>query len=253
MFNLLATPDVPTVLYVAVSILLGLAIIATFISQIFVAVGYWKGNRTDNSLGLTGGELARKLLDENGMPDVEVKKCTFLRTLFFGNHYSISKKTIYLRMLTINKTSLTSAAMAVQKVALAEQHRDGDKKMILRSRLQGLAIFAPALFVPLVAIGLILDLFVLQTVLLTIVALILGLVFIAFGFVVTLLNIPVERKAIKRAEQMIDEKSLLTAEESLTVKKIYRSYMVQYVMQFVVAVLRILQLILKIFAKSKNR
>ena len=57
----------------------------------------------------------------------------------------------------------------------------------------------------------------------------------------------------KRAEQMIDEKSLLTAEESLTVKKIYRSYMVQYVMQFVVAVLRILQLILKIFAKSKNR
>ena len=252
MFNLLLAADID-VLYIAVSILLGIAVIATLISQIYIMVGYWKGNRMENSLGLTGGEIARKLLDENGMPDVEVKKCTFLRTLFFGNHYSISKKTIYLRMLTINKTSLTSAAMAVQKVALAEQHRDGDKKMILRSRLQGLAIFAPALFVPLVAIGLILDLFVLQTVLLTIVALILGLVFIAFGFVVTLLNIPVERKAIKRAEQMIDEKSLLTAEESLTVKKIYRSYMVQYVMQFVVAVLRILQLILKIFAKSKNR
>ena len=251
MFNLMLAADIE-VLYIAVSILLGIAVIATLISQIYIMVGYWKGNHMENSLGLTGGEIARKLLDENGMPDVRVKKCTFLRTLLFGNHYSISKKTIYLRIFTINKRTITSAAMAIQKVALAEQHRDGDKKMIIRSRLQGLALFAPSLFVPLVIVGFLLDLFVLKNIILTIVALALGVVFLIFGFIVTLLNIPVERNAVKRAEEMIGEKSLLTAEESEIIKKIYRSYIVQYILQFIVAVLRIIQLILKFFAKAKK-
>ena len=163
MLNLLATKiDGLEIAYIAVGILLGIAIIAAFIAQIVIAIGYWRGNRTSNSLGLSGGEYARKLLDQNGMPNVQVKKCGIMRTILFGNHYSITKRTVYLRMRTINKPSLTAVAMAAQKVALAEQHRDGDAKMIVRSRLQGLGVFAPSLFVPLVLIGFLVDLFVLK-------------------------------------------------------------------------------------------
>ena len=94
--------------YIAVGILLGIAIIAAFIAQIVIVIGYWRGNRTNNSLGLSGGEYARKLLDQNGMPDVQVKKCGIIRTILFGNHYSITKRTVYLRMRTINKPGLTA-------------------------------------------------------------------------------------------------------------------------------------------------
>ena len=236
--------------YIAVSVLLGLAVIAALIAQIVVAIGYWKGNRTQNSLGLTGAEFARKILDENGMPDVQVKKCTFFRMLIFGNHYSISKRTVYLRKRTIDKTSLTAVALAAQKAALAEQHRTGDRAMIVRSRLQGFGVFAPLLFVPLVAIGLLVDLLVLQQLALTLIAIVLGLLFIVFGFIVTLLNIPVERKAILRARQWLAIS--LTAEENKTAEKIFRSYMVQYVMQFVVALLRLIQMILKVFARARR-
>ena len=84
-------------------VLLGIAIIAAFIAQIVIVIGYWRGNRTNNSLGLSGGEYAHKLLDQNGMPDVQIKKCGIIRTILFGNHYSITKRTAYLRMRTINK------------------------------------------------------------------------------------------------------------------------------------------------------
>ncbi|HIU96975.1 MAG TPA: zinc metallopeptidase [Candidatus Ornithoclostridium faecigallinarum] len=88
--------------------MLGIAIIAAFIAQIVIVIGYWRGNRTNNSLGLSGGEYARKLLDQNGMPDVQVKKCGIIRTILFGNHYSITKRTVYLRMRTINNPGLTA-------------------------------------------------------------------------------------------------------------------------------------------------
>ena len=251
MVNVLAAKiDGLEIVYIAVAILLGLAILAAFIAQIVIAIGYWRGNRTNNSLGLTGGEYARKLLDQNGMPYVQVKKCGIIRTILFGNHYSISKRTVYLRMRTINKPSLTAVAIAAQKVALAEQHRDADTKMIVRSRLQGLGVFAPFLFVPLVLIGLLVDLFVLQTLLLSLITAGVGLLFILFGFIVTVLNIPVEKKAMKRAQVLLE--SELTGEEMLTVQKIFRSYLVEYVLQFIIAILRIIQLILKILISIRK-
>lgn len=109
MLNLLAANiDGLEIAYIAVGVLLGIAIIAAFIAQIVIVIGYWRGNRTNNSLGLSGGEYARKLLDQNGMPDVQVKKCGIIRTILFGNHYSITKRTVYLRMRTINKPGLTA-------------------------------------------------------------------------------------------------------------------------------------------------
>ena len=251
MFNLMAAKiDGLEIAYIAVGILLGIAIIAALIAQIVIAIGYWRGNRTNNSLGLSGGEYARKLLDQNGMPDVQVKKCGIIRTLLFGNHYSISKRTVYLRMRTINKQSLTAVAMAAQKVALAEQHRDGDAKMIVRSRLQGLGVFAPILFVPLVLIGFLVDIFVLQTLLFSLVAAGIGLLFVVFGFIVTVLNVPVEKKAMDRAQVLLGAE--LTAGEVMTVKKIFRSYMAEYVLQFIIAILRIIQLILKILMSVRK-
>ena len=235
-----ANIDGSEIAYIAVGVLLGIAIIAAFIAQIVIVIGYWRGNRTNNSLGLSGGEYARKLLDQNGMPDV-----------LFGNHYSITKRTVYLRMRTINKPSLTAVAMAAQKVALAEQHRDGDTKMIVRSRLQGLGVFAPILFVPLVLIGFLVDIFVLETLLFSLVTAGIGLLFILFGFIVTLLNIPVEKKAMERAQVILENE--LTGEEMVTVKKIFRSYLVEYVLQFIIAILRIIQLILKILIRIRKK
>ena len=48
---------------------------------------------------------------------------------------------------------------------------------------------------------------------------------------------------MNRASEMLG--AYLTAEEMTMVKKVYRSYLIEYVMQFIVALLRMIQLILK--------
>ena len=112
-------------------------------------------------------------------------------------------------------------------------------------------MFAPSLFVPLVLIGFLVDIFVLETLLFSLVTAGIGLLFILFGFIVTLLNIPVEKKAMERAQVILENE--LTGEEMVTVKKIFRSYLVEYVLQFVIAILRIIQLILKILISIRKK
>ena len=107
------------------------------------------------------------------------------------------------------------------------------------------------LYRPLVLIGFLVDIFVLETLLFSLVTAGIGLLFILFGFIVTLLNIPVEKKAMERAQVILENE--LTGEEMVTVKKIFRSYLVEYVLQFVIAILRIIQLILKILISIRKK
>ncbi len=237
--------------YLAVVILLGVAVFAAIIAQIIVVFGYWRGNRKQNSLGITGGEYARQILDKNGLYDVKVEKCGLLRTFLYGNHYSIAKKTVYLRMYTINKTSITSVVIAAQKAAIAQQCKEGDIKTLTRGKLQGLGIFGPILFVPLVVLGFVIDIFLFKTLLFSLIGAGVGLLFIAFGFVATLLNYSVEKEAAARAREFLAQD--LTEAEMVTVKRILRSYLIEYLLQFIIAILRIIELVLKIFIKLRDK
>lgn len=255
MFNLLSSsvePDGLDVAYLIVAVMLGIAIVVGFIAQIMIVVGYLKGNRRHNAAGITGAEAARRLLEQNGMPDVAVKKCGFWRMLVFGNHYSISKRTIFLRKMIIDKDSITSVGIAAQKVGLAMQHRDGNKKFIVRSRLQALGVFAPILFIPVVLIGFVLDLVVFHSAVPILLAVILGVIFVVLGFVTTVLNIPVEKAGIENAKAMLSASGYLDAEELAVISKVYRAYMIEYVTQFVIALLRIIEFILRVLVSSRK-
>ena len=250
-YNFLAAQaDGLDIAYIVVTGVLILVIVAALIAQIFVAVGYWQGNRVQNSLGLTGEEFARRLLDANGMQDVQVKKCGILRTLLFGNHYSIMKRTVYLRTFTIKKASVTSVGdrgAEGRPCGNAPQRRQADDRA---RQIAGICIFAPSLFLPLLIIGLVVDLLVIHFLVFTIVAIVIGLLFIVFSFVVTLLNIPVEKRAMVRAKEWLN--ASLTPEENNRIEKIFRCYMVEYVLQFIIAILRLIQLILKILSAAKR-
>ena len=82
----------------AISGLIVLGLIAALITQIVLIVKYKQFNKTPLSSGLTSQQTARALLDANGLENVQIKKLGLLRRLLlFGNHYSVMKKTIFLR------------------------------------------------------------------------------------------------------------------------------------------------------------
>ena len=124
---------------------------------IWLIAKYFRFNRRENSLGLTGMEIARKILDDNGLEHIKVKRTG---SLFFGNSYSHYFKKVRLRGLIRHETSLTSIGMGAQKAALAILDKEGDEDMRKRVRLVPLVTFGPFAFIPLILIGFALDYFV---------------------------------------------------------------------------------------------
>ena len=61
-----------------------MGLVAT-VTSIWLVVKYYRYNRRENSLGLTGIEIARKILDDNGLEHIKVKRTG---SLLFGNSYS---------------------------------------------------------------------------------------------------------------------------------------------------------------------
>ena len=59
--------------------------IVSGITSIWLVIKYYRFNRRENSLGLTGIEVARKILDDNGLEHIKVKRTG---SLLFGNSYS---------------------------------------------------------------------------------------------------------------------------------------------------------------------
>ena len=78
------------------------------ITSIWLIVKYFRFNRIENSLGLTGMQIARKILDDNGLEHIKVKRTG---SLLFGNSYSHYFKKVRLRGFIRHETSLTSMGM----------------------------------------------------------------------------------------------------------------------------------------------
>ena len=77
-------------------------------------------------------EIARSILDANGLEKIKVKRTG---SLLFGNSYSHYFKKVRLRGFIRHEKSLTSIGMGVQKAALAILDKEGDADMKKRIRL----------------------------------------------------------------------------------------------------------------------
>ena len=232
----------------------GLLIIASIVAlviSIYLAIKYVKYNRKQNSCGKTGAEIARKILDDNDLRNINVSKNG---SILFGNSYSHYFKKVRLRRLTWKKQSVTSLAMAAQKSSLAVLDKEGDSDMRKLVRLTPFIYFGPLAFIPMVIVGALLDLYVVKgtnaTCLIVLTAL--GLVFYLLSFVMSLLVLRTEKKAQKRAYEIMKEEGLATEEELESCKKLFKLYNIEYVNNMIIALLELVYRVLQIIAYVQN-
>ena len=231
--------------------LLVVASIVALVISIYLAVSYIKYNRKQNSSGKTGEEIARKILDDNGLQSIKVSKNG---SILFGNSYSHYFKKVRLRRLTWKKQSVTSLAMAAQKSSLAVLDKENDPDMRKLVRLTPFIYFGPLAFIPMVIIGALIDLYVIRgsnaTCLIVLTAL--GLVFYLASFVMSLLVLKTEKKAQNRAYEIMKKSGLATAEELESCKKLFKLYNVEYVNNMIIALLELVYRVLQIIAYVQN-
>ena len=233
-----------------VGVLIAIVGIVSGITSIWLVVKYFRFNRRENSLGLTGIEVARKILDDNGLEHIKVKRTG---SLLFGNSYSHYFKKVRLRGFIRHETSLTSMGMGAQKAALAILDNEGDKDMRKRIRLVPLVTFGPFAFIPLILIGGVLDYFVFNgSGICTLVLGAIGLLFYVYSIILSVLTLKTEKKAQSRAYEILQQDYHITDDELSALKELFRLYNVQYINDIILSSLELLYTILEIAIAVKG-
>lgn len=218
--------------------------------SVWLMIKYVKFNRKDNSAGLTGQEVARKILDANGLNHIAVKATG---SILFGNSYSHFFKKVRLRRLTRHERSLTSLGMGAQKASLAILDKEGDPDMRKRIRLYPIITFGPFAFIPLILIGALLDFYVFsQTGVWTLVFAIVGLLFYIYAIVLSVLTLKTEKKAQAKAYSILEEENLATADELSSLKELFHLYNVQYINDIILSSLELIYFVLEIIVAVKG-
>ena len=214
-------------------------------------IKYHRFNKTKNSCGLTGEEAARRILDNNGLNHIKVK-CT--GSIIFGNSYSHYFKKVRLRRFTYKKDSISSLAMAAQKSSLAIMDKDNDPLMKTRNVLIPLQIFGPLMFVPLIIVGIAIDILIaLQNnaspnFVFTFIMAGAGLLFYIVSFVLTVVILKAETKAQAKSIEILRDEKLATESEIEDIKSLYKMYNLEYINNMILAFLELLLKVLQIVA-----
>ena len=218
--------------------------------SIFLVVKYYRFNRSENSIGMTGTEIARKILDDNGLHHIGVKRTG---SLLFGNSYSHYFKKVRLRSFIRHENSLTSIGMGAQKAALALLDKEDDPDMKKRIRLVPLVTFGPFAFIPLIAIGALLDYFVFSgSGVCTLVFGALGFLFYVYSIILSVLTLKTEKKAQSRAYDILRDEYRVTEEELSDLKELFHLYNIQYVNDIILSSLELLYTALEIAIAIKG-
>ena len=147
--------------------------------------------------------------------------------------------------------------MGSQKAALAVLDKEGDKDMKLRVKLVPFITFGPLAFIPLVAIGILMDLFLFNTHGVSFfVILAIAFIFYLISIIMSVKTLKTEKKAQNLAYKLLRENGMATEEELDMMKELFKIYNIQYINDIILSSLellwRILQLVARVSASSKK-
>jgi uncharacterized protein len=207
------------------------ALIISFIAQMRVKGTFNKYSSVGNSKNMTGAEVARYLLQSNGIHDVQVTQISGKLT----DHYDPRKKVLRLSDSTYASTSVAAIGVAAHETGHAIQHNVNYGPLVLRSTLVPVANIGSTAG-PYIAIF---GLFLSWPVLINI-----GLLLFAAAILFYLITLPVEFNASKRAIACLDSTAILTNDELRSAKKVLNAAAMTYVASALVAVASFLRLLL---------
>lgn len=158
--------------------------------------------------GMSGAEIAQKMLNDHGINDVKVISTPGMLT----DHYNPQNKTVNLSEGVYNQRNASAAAVAAHEVGHAVQHAKAYQWLTMRSKLVPIVSISSRFSQWMIIGGLILGAGAGQPGIGQMVA-IGGLVFMAMGTLFSFITLPVEYDASNRALAWLENKHIVTREE----------------------------------------
>jgi Zn-dependent membrane protease YugP len=208
-------------------------------AQFKVKKTYAKYSKVATSTGMTGAEVARQILNENGLHNVNVEPVRG----HLSDHYDPRQKVVRLSEKNYYGTSIAGAAIAAHEVGHAMQ--DGQDYAPLR--------FRHAL-VPVANLGSNLSYFlILAGMLLGATGLILpGIVLMGGAVLFQLVTLPVEFNASSRAMDQVVQLGMIRNNEERQAKKVLNAAALTYVAAAVVALMELMRFVLMFIGMNQD-
>lgn len=200
---------------------------------------YKKYSKVSTSSMMTGAQVARKILEDNGLYDVEIRETKGTLT----DHYDPRKKAVFLSSGIFHGHSMASSAVAAHEVGHAIQDAESYAFLRFRSALVPVANFGSNISIFLIIGGFLFNLTGLA---------VLGVIFFAAAVLFQLVTLPVEFDASNRAMAQLVSTGVIRNNEERETKKVLNAAAMTYVAAALVAVAELIRFILMIVASNQD-
>lgn len=220
-------------------IFLGISMLVSYVLK----SRFTKYSRVPLASGLSGREIAEKMLRENGIYDVKVTSVQG----FLSDHYNPANKTVNLSPDVYNGTSVAAAAVAAHECGHAVQHASAYAPLTMRSKLVPAVQFSSMLVNWVLLIGIIMAYSGNTTVLL------IGIILMAVTVLFTLITLPVEFDASNRALAWFQHTNVTNTKEYPMAKDALKWAATTYVVAALAAVVTLVQYIMLFMNMQSGR
>ncbi len=224
--------------YTYILVIVGFLI--TLIAQIFVKSSYSKYKKITIKSGLDGYEVARRILNKNGLNNVDIVEVQGELT----DHYDPSRKVVRLSSDIYHGTTVASSSVAAHECGHAIQDKENYFFLRFRSSLVPIANISSKVGYIAIMIGLIFGIVKLAWI-----GIALELVILLFQII----TLPVEIDASRRALKFLKEEALIEKQEQDGSKRMLRAAAMTYVASVLSTILSVLRLVLIVSGRDDRR
>lgn len=226
-------------LYYATGVIMIPVLLFSFYCQIKVKRAFRRYSSVHAMCGMTGAQAAARLLQLNGITDVQIRQIGGTLT----DYYDPKNKEICLSGDVYNATSVAAIGVACHEAGHACQHAQGYAPLKIRNAAIPATRIGSSLGIPLVLLGMV---FTRRPLIMV------GIVLYALVALFQLLTLPVEFNASRRALQTIESNQFLTEQEYRGAKKVLTAAALTYVAALASALATLLRLLL-LAGRSNDR
>ena len=238
--------------YLLFLLLLAPCLLLSAIASAKVRSTYSQYDKVPSRSRMTGYDTAVRLMRGRGVNDIQVGKVRGTLT----DHYDPTKSIVNLSQSTYGSASVGACAVAAHEIGHVMQKKQGYFPYKLRKILVPLTNIGSRLAMPVIIVGILLDIFLWagpDAPLWGQYIMYIGIGLYGLSTLFALVTLPVELNASRRARVMMLEDGILAEDEIKGAKKVLRAAALTYVASLLMSLVYFLRLILLLFALLGRR
>lgn len=208
-----------------------------------------KYSKVNSKAGIPAYQVARMILDSEGLTNVQVGICNGNLT----DHYDPRSNVVMLSNSVYNSSSVAAIGVAAHEVGHAIQHANNYIPVKARGFLVPVLNFSSKLLLPILLLNIVLTFLVPinRSIPMLIYFILLGIY--GLNMIFALVTLPCEFNASSRAKDILEDLNIMDDGEIKLVSKVLRSAAMTYVASFVLTIIQMARILLVLFSSRRRK